>query len=276
MSEQVDIERAVIVCPACKAQYKVAADTLGPKGRTVRCARCHTDWRALPVVPETAEPVSAAEEERLDADFAAQEIAESRTRRKDDSSGETAPAGADAIREVEDAVTDPVAVQNRRADLKRRQTLLKKSMPKSRWRKPVRMTSLAVLGLFLVSLLFFRENIVRAFPDLAGLYAAIGLKVNVVGLEFADVTTLLERQDGENVLQISARIHAVSSHQVTVPPVRVGVLDDAGQPVFEWSVTPRAAIMLPGEWIEFKTRLNSPPETAAQVRLLFDLAELGL
>ncbi|HHS83215.1 MAG TPA: hypothetical protein ENJ68_06815, partial [Devosia sp.] len=216
MSEQVDIERAVIVCPACKAQYKVAADTLGAKGRTVRCARCHTDWKALPVDLPSAEPVSAAEEERLDADFAAQEQAENRSRKEGDSAGETASGMARAIREVEDAVADPVAVQDRRADLKRRQNLLKKSMPKSRWRKPVRMASVVILGLVMVSLLFFRENIVRAFPDLAGLYAAVGLHVNVVGLEFADVKTLLERKDGENVLQISARIHAVSSHQVTV------------------------------------------------------------
>ena len=37
----------------------------------------------------------------------------------------------------------------------------------------------------------FRTEIVRLVPDMAGVYSALGLGVNVVGLEFSDVSTLM-------------------------------------------------------------------------------------
>ena len=48
----------------------------------------------------------------------------------------------------------------------------------------------------------FRTEIVRQFPDLAGFYEALGLGVNVIGLEFGDVTTLATLRDGASVMQV--------------------------------------------------------------------------
>jgi len=38
----------LIVCPNCATSYTVAAPALGPRGRTVRCVRCRTQWFAAP------------------------------------------------------------------------------------------------------------------------------------------------------------------------------------------------------------------------------------
>ena len=37
----------IIECPACTTRYDIKAD-LPPAGRTVRCAKCGTVWRAMP------------------------------------------------------------------------------------------------------------------------------------------------------------------------------------------------------------------------------------
>src|SRR5690348_14802988 len=57
----------LIVCPSCTTAYRIELSTLGPAGRTVRCARCRATWfasvaelasaaLALPTVPEGPQP----------------------------------------------------------------------------------------------------------------------------------------------------------------------------------------------------------------------------
>lgn len=38
----------LIVCPNCATSYAITAPALGPRGRTVRCVRCRTQWFAAP------------------------------------------------------------------------------------------------------------------------------------------------------------------------------------------------------------------------------------
>ena len=47
-----------IVCPNCKTSYQLADTAIGANGRSVRCLRCRTLWRAMP----PAIPASAADE----------------------------------------------------------------------------------------------------------------------------------------------------------------------------------------------------------------------
>jgi predicted Zn finger-like uncharacterized protein len=44
----------IIECPACVTRYDIKAD-LPPEGRSVRCAKCGTVWRAMPDSPEEPE-----------------------------------------------------------------------------------------------------------------------------------------------------------------------------------------------------------------------------
>jgi predicted Zn finger-like uncharacterized protein len=48
-----------IVCPNCTTAYDVKPGTIGPEGRSVRCARCRTVWTATPA-PEPAIAVVGA------------------------------------------------------------------------------------------------------------------------------------------------------------------------------------------------------------------------
>ncbi|MBI4723487.1 MAG: zinc-ribbon domain-containing protein, partial [Rhodomicrobium sp.] len=50
----------IIECPACTTRYDIKA-ALPPEGRKVRCAKCKTEWRAMPVTGE-AQAVTAGQE----------------------------------------------------------------------------------------------------------------------------------------------------------------------------------------------------------------------
>ena len=63
----------IIECPACNTRYDIKAQ-LPPEGRTVRCAKCNTVWRAKPVAVEEEQPEAAAAEPEAVAAGIAQSV----------------------------------------------------------------------------------------------------------------------------------------------------------------------------------------------------------
>ena len=99
--------------------------------------------------------------------------------------------------------------------------------------------------------------------------------MNVVGLEFEDSKTLTSYRGGKPVMLITSRIRSVASQTVPVPPVLISLLDAAGATVYEWTVTPQAKEMNPGEVFEFSTEVSAPPQGAVTVRLTFTTLRAG-
>lgn len=243
----------------------------------MRCAQCHTDWKAVAEVAaqslisevENQPDVDAEEEQALDDAF--DENQNSPPEVGDlDSSVESDEELEDELGSEKETKVDPLVLARQRKDMARRQNLLNRTLPRARLRRVVRIAGAIILALVLLGSIFMRESLVRSFPDLAGIYEPIGLGVNVVGLEFSDVKTLRSLRNGVEVMEISAEIKSVSSRQTSVPRIIVTLLDDQGHSVFEWSVTARAVIMLPGEWIQFETQLTSPPPQSTVVQLMFE------
>ncbi len=238
----------------------------------MQCANCQTNWKAKPSpAPDPDTMFDAKEEQALDAQFEREELSANQEKNKTGptiSSGanETSPEGNGA---EADAGVDKEKLARQKRDLARRQSVLNRSLPKARIQRIVRM----VLTISLMSILgggyTLRNDIVSVFPDLAGLYGALGIKVNVVGLEFRDVRTLRALRNGAEVMEITASITNVSRDQVVVPLVLVSLLDKDGRSIYQWSAAPQVMGMQAGEWIDFKTQLTSPPSRAASVRLSF-------
>jgi hypothetical protein len=145
----------------------------------------------------------------------------------------------------------------------------------ARVRRTARLAAFVLLVSILVLGFALRTDLVTWFPSLAGLYAAMGLPVNVVGLEFENSKTLTSYRGGKPVMLITSRIRSVSSQTVLVPPVLVSLLDGAGGTVYEWTVTPKATEMAPGEIFEFSTEVSAPPQGAVTVRLSFTTPRAG-
>jgi predicted Zn finger-like uncharacterized protein len=279
----------VIECPHCGTRYQVSADTIGPRGRQVQCAHCARAWKAEAAAGDAGNPPTEdaadrmfdeAEERELDAAFAAAEAEMPQTEpdaaatNADDPAifealEEPAPAAADLSVTPATPAPDAVAGRKRARDFHDRKNTMARRLPLAQFRRLVRLVALTLLAALVVGFVSFRTEIVRALPDLAGTYEALGLGVNVVGLEFSDFNTLLTQRNGSPVLRVDARIDNVVGRNVAVPPVVVSLLDETGTSLYEWSVQPDARDLEPNEAVDFSTQLNAPPADAVEVRLSF-------
>ncbi|MEP7239803.1 MAG: zinc-ribbon domain-containing protein [Devosia sp.] len=269
------VASVVIACPNCGTRYQLPFGAVGAAGRDVQCAQCGTSWHASAEGPPPVgdEIFGAADEAALDAAFereagqaAAPPPAPSRPLDHQKTIDEIKAAIAPKAKPA--APVDPALLQSRR-DFVERQADRSRQMPLARLRRTARLGALIALLSVLVLGFSLRADLVTWFPQLAGLYAAIGLPVNVVGLEFTEAKTLTSLRNGKTVMQITARIRSLSSRTVTLPPVLVSLLDAGGRPVYEWTVPPRTGEMEPGEIIDFATEVNAPPDAAVTVRLSF-------
>jgi len=281
-----DLATVVIACPNCGTRYQVPYGTLGAKGRDVQCAQCTKSWHATAEAPPEAPPPAAlppanpdalfspAQEKALDAEFeAVAEAAAPEPANRDPEHEKTLADIRAAIapkpkKEPVNAI-DPALLTKAKKSFDRRQKLAKSTLPLARFRRTARMGALVAIICVLVLGFSLRTDLVRWFPSLAGLYASIGLPVNVIGLTFEDTSTINALREGKMVMQISAKIRSINSQPVAVPPVLVSLLNDAGNTVYEWTVATQIDEMEPGEVMNFSTEVNAPPEGATKVRLSF-------
>jgi len=259
----------IITCPYCQTRYQVAAEAIGSAGRKVQCAHCQKAWQASPPPPPRPRPVpvpgdrlfEAEDETGLDAAFTAEEQLAAEEARQ--SRGEP-----ESRRRLRDKPADPEQVRKQRAYSRRRDDLIS-ALPYTKVRRTARLVGIVGLAALLAGGVYFRTEIVRQVPDLAGLYETIGLGVNVVGLEFGGVKTLRAYKDGADVMIIDASIRSIASRPVEVPQVVVTLLDASGHALYEWSVNTGVNELAPGEIVGFDTQLSNPPSGAERVRLTF-------
>lgn len=274
---QAELKGVVIVCPHCGTRYQLSAETIGG-GRLVQCASCQRSWHARVPGGVSFPPFTAEQTDTLFSEDAEAELDETfeAEQRKASEPWLRVVASADAPlgHVAEAAPVTPVSppdepTTEQKKTLSKRRLSMRRSLPMNRVRRVVRIGGLLVLAGVIGGGIAFRTEIVRQVPDLAGLYEAVGLGVNVIGLEFRDVRTLRAMRDGEEILSVQARIVGVWPRRVVVPPVVVTLLDDAGRPLYEWSVTPVARDLQAGEAVSLQTSLTAPPASADTVRLTF-------
>ena len=258
----------LIACPHCQTQFQVAASAIGD-GRTVRCARCRESWFAEPppVFAEQPAAVFAMEAETATAEVepaAPETVAAEAPVEVTDSP----PLAAEASGEVDavTVVTEPVqavAEEAPKPRLRRRVPIRQYKLPRS---VAIGLTAATVAA---VAVLGLRESIVRMVPGLAGTYAAIGLPVNLRGLEFRGLKTTQEIQDGVPVLVIEGEVVNVARHPVEVPRVRIAVLGPSQQELYAWTTLLQRSILADNEKVAFRSRLASPPPNGKEVLVRF-------
>lgn len=264
----------IITCPHCRTQYQVTFETIGSAGRKVQCAHCRQAWQQdpLPAEPEPDPADMAAfdaiREDALDEVMLAEERAAA-AELADRATATDLAQRAAAARPPSDSKTDSATMRTRQREFSRRRRNMEARLPLARLRRAVRTGAALTLAAVVFGLGFARESVVARFPDLAGVYEAVGLGVNVVGLEFTEVNTLHSLRDGKDMLMVSAQIVGIAKEPRVVPPVVVSLLDSAGTPIYEWSVTPAVRDLMAGERASFETQLLTPPAAASRVRLSF-------
>lgn len=148
--------------------------------------------------------------------------------------------------------------------------LLERSAANRRRRLKV---ALPLLILLLVGLnaavLVWRADVVRALPQTASLFAAIGLPVNLRGLEFANVTVTRDQHEGVSVLVVEGLILSVAKTPVDVPRLRLSIRNESGAEIYSWTTLPTRNILGAGEQLPFRSRLASPPADGREVMVRF-------
>jgi predicted Zn finger-like uncharacterized protein len=258
----------IITCPHCQTKYQVTYEAIGSAGRKVQCAHCQEAWQQPPIekdppTPAAKQAFEAIVEDGLDEALAEEEKAVAAELAKRVAKEEEARLQADAGK------IDPAVIRRRQRAFSRRQHAIWAEQPLARLRRGMRAALALALCAVLATAYFGRVQVVQRYPAMAGLYEAVGLGVNVVGLDFTDVTTLRTLRDGKEVLIVSAQIIGLESDPVPVPAVVVTLIGADGRGVYEWSVTPAVRDLMAGERATFDTQLTLPPGDAARVRLSF-------
>jgi predicted Zn finger-like uncharacterized protein len=284
----------VIECPHCGTRYQVPYGTFGQAGREVQCAQCTKHWHATADAPPPPAAIeedddklfSAAEERAMDEAFEAEARSPEPPTAALPAAIPINPDHERTLAEIKAAIAprakkepantiDPALLNKTRRAFDKRQRTMTRALPIARLRRTARLAAFVLLLGILVFGFTFRTDIVRWYPSLAGLYAAIGLPVNVVGLEFQNEKTLMSFRAGKPVMLITARVRSIADHTVKVPPVVISLLNDSGGVVYEWSVTLKAAEMDPGDILDFSTGVSAPPQDAVTVRLSFTTPRNG-
>jgi predicted Zn finger-like uncharacterized protein len=302
-----------IVCPNCETAYQVDPSSVGPTGRSVRCTRCRTVWFAAdtaalteiaashraemaqfaatasaPEAPEgwpeppPADPVESVTGDPADVGFVddAPSIAAGDSATSDD------PLGGSEGPLVESPALAPIehgpdaGEPAQREDIETvaaRRALEQARNQRFRLRLPGLPAVILALILLDLALIFWRAEIVRAAPQTASLYAAIGLEVNLRGLALSDVTTETRTTDGVPVLLVQGRIVSTAKRTVDVPRLRFAALNAGGNEIYTWTALPNRSLLAPGESLAFQSRLASPPpETRDVLVRFFNRHDLGV
>ena len=129
--------------------------------------------------------------------------------------------------------------------------------------------ALAVSSLAFMAALGLRDEAVRAVPPLARAYAAIGLPVNLRGLEIRGLRSSLLQDASGSVLAVEGEIVNIRPRTVAVPQVRIGVEGADGHEIYTWTTAAPKARLAEGETIDFRARLTAPPAGAHAVLVKF-------
>ncbi|RZK76775.1 MAG: hypothetical protein EOO66_32355, partial [Methylobacterium sp.] len=251
----------LIVCPTCASEYRIETARVGTEGRSVRCAACRETWFVSPT------EVVAAHEAELQAASAAADEAVSEE------------AWAEASAAVRDAAT-PETIDNV-PDAPRR---AKAGKPKTGYKplgkgaekggvaalSPALAAGLVVLAAVPLACLA-RVQVVQALPQAAGLFARIGLPVNLRGLEIRDVAAVRTPADGEKPAELAVEgdLVGIARGGVLVPPISVVMRDAAAGVVRTYTIAPPRSRLAQGETARFAGRFSDPPEQGRGIEVRF-------
>ena len=242
----------ILTCPSCGTRYTVDGAKFPAQGRTVRCAKCGHSWHQDAEAPEP-EPASVAEPAAAAAGAATATAAE-------------ATAAEAAASEAPDSFTPTRAYATTPAEPPApRVPMASRLAVAAGWAGLI-----AVVLLIGISAVRYRQDIAVIWPQSAGVYSSLGLKVSASGIDFREVAYTRETEDGQTVLSVSGKIVNGGPRQLPVPQtVRVTLSDASNHELYHWTFKPTATVLAPGQTLPFSTRLSSPPAAARHLEVRF-------
>lgn len=284
----------LLACPNCQTTYEVKSSVIGEDGRSLRCARCQIVWFAtrsqeLSFVKQSGDAFATSDTSSSDAgDSTMPPADENSTSTSPTAPPENAVAGQTSAAEnatpsidapplapIAPSVTptpSTVALTAEGEDIetfarRRAQAAASRAQRlRAQFGPPA---IIAMLAVVVAALLGWRVAIVQHAPQMASLYAAIGLPVNLRQLAFGEIKTAQETRDGVPMLLVEGIIMSKSKLPVDVPRLRFALRNSTGQEIYSWTAMPEHSILAPGATLPFSSRLASPPSEGHDVIVRF-------
>jgi predicted Zn finger-like uncharacterized protein len=235
----------ILTCTSCSTRYYADDAAIGPAGRTVRCAACGFSWFAEPQLELRTQAVPAAPEAP-----AAEPLTRERVERLRRAAEQPGPA--------------PSAAAKFRAQQAER-------MRKERMRAAVVVWGAtgAALAASATGMVAFRQDVAELWPRSASAFAALGLDVNVYGLEFYDLAVEREFEGATPVLVVSGEVRNIGRDEKLVPPVRISLRDTRSHEIFELVNAITDQPVAAGAAVPFQIRVENPPSDAVDLEATF-------
>lgn len=213
--------------------------SIGPNGRTVRCAKCETTWFAA---AETVDPDALALEDNQTV-LIEPEIEVSPEPQAELAFADVAPTGAHiALRDRADA-----------AKLKRRNRLI------------FLIWAMTIAILIAAAILAFvkRQDIVNRTPIAASLYQSLGVNVKQGGLDITTPETETVLVEGEPVLFVKTSVENLTGQAKPASYLGFRLHNRSGEAVAEWYV--ETETIKAGDVKTVETRYPNPPVDGVQL-----------
>jgi predicted Zn finger-like uncharacterized protein len=228
----------LIDCPGCAKSYHIIKAALGPNGRRVACPRCDTIWFVR------AEASANGMEPNIPA---------------------TIEISAEDI-----VLRSPLKKRNIAANARPVQPTPAPRVRSSFLKDICSGVALLAFGMAIIG---FRAEIVRLWAPSGTAYAALGLPVNLLGLELRNLRTVSTHEGNEAVLGIEGEIANVGGTRTEVPPIELAIRDREGHELYSWTAKSQKRLLAVGEIILFRARLAAPPTGGHEVVARFATAE---
>lgn len=231
----------IITCPECATRYQVDADSIGPRGRTVRCSKCGHSWTQPP--PDDVPRAVAAE-----------------------AAPELPPAPEETART---ALSGGLSAGPRHIPRGRRSGggESRGGLARALWALLI-----VVVGGTMTAALVWRDAVMQTWPAAVPLYERIGLGDDPpgTGLDLNGVSFKQISRDGEQVLQVQGAVVNKSDVVRSVPPLLGLVYDKDNRELQRWTFAAPEGRLLPGERVTFRTELKNPPPGRSRLDIRFD------
>ncbi len=124
-------------------------------------------------------------------------------------------------------------------------------------------------AMLVAALILQRDTTVRVVPSSAVLFAMIGLPVNLQGLAFSDVRSVVLSEGSARFLVVDGAVKNVRAQTVPVPLIDITIRGQDGRAVYTWTTEPPRSNLKAGEALQFRARLATPPESGRDVEVSF-------
>jgi hypothetical protein len=113
------------------------------------------------------------------------------------------------------------------------------------------------------------DRVVSYAPAAIKAYEALGIDVNIYGLELRHIEEQHTIADGTRVLSVKGEIANVSGSTAKIPWLRFALTDASGKEVYKWTLDTASRPLRPGESTSFVTRVAAPPEASKNLQIRF-------